>query len=129
MKFFLPLSVLIAIALTHSLLANQEFVVPDEAIPHQGVTAAEAESYIMESETSAVKTSQNGGSQRTVYRYVDSRRCMRQYPYSSYGPRGIDHYYMPSMPYYDPQYGYNSFRPLHPRRRCRNSRGYNGWDN
>jgi hypothetical protein len=129
MIFFLPLSVLIVISLTNPLLANQGFIVPDEAIPHQGFTAADGEVRSTEPETVAVTSYEDGTSHRTVHRYVDSRRCMRQYPYSSYGPRGIDHYYMPSSPYYDPQYGYNSFRPLHPRPRCRYGRGYNGWDN
>ena len=117
MKLFLPLSVLIAISLAQSLPANQGFIVPDEAIPS------------VEQEVVPVTSYENEASYRTVYPYVDSRRCMRQYPYSSYGPRGVDHYYMPSSPYYDPRYGYNSFRPLNPRPRCRYSRGYNGWDN
>ena len=117
MKILLPLSVLIVISLAQSLPANQSFIVPDEAPPSA------------EREAVPVTSHENVAPYRTVYRYVDSRRCMRQYPYSSYGPRGVDHYYMPSSPYYDPRYGYNSFRPLNPRPRGRYSRGYNGWDN
>ena len=117
MKLFLPLSVLIAISLAQSLPANQGFIVTDEVVPS------------VEREAVPVTSHKNVAPYRTVYRYVDSRRCMRQYPYSSYGPRGVDHYYMPSSPYYDPRYGYNSFRPLNPRPRGRYSRGYNGWDN